>query len=126
MTRSATGRSAPGGLSIAASSVNVVRRSFTGFALRRHDGRFREENLPMSAARALVQASLVGEAIDAGPAAVFVADDQLRLIAVNAYACHLLGYTREELLELRVSDLSANGGEPRHYEHLTSGKGGSG
>ena len=34
------------------------------------------------------------------PMAIFVADDDGRYIAVNAYACELLGYTRDELLEL--------------------------
>ena len=56
-------------------------------------------------AEPLIQASLLGEAIDHGPVAVFVADDDLRYIAVNEFACALLGYSREELLRLRVSDV---------------------
>ena len=44
----------------------------------------------------LVQKSLVGEALEHGPVAVFVADDDGRYLAVNAYACELLGYTRSE------------------------------
>lgn len=54
----------------------------------------------------LIQASLLGEAIDHGPAAVFVADDDLHYIAVNESACDLLGYSREELLALKVTDVA--------------------
>jgi PAS domain S-box-containing protein len=56
-------------------------------------------------AEPLIQASLLGEAIDHGPVAVFVADDDLRYIAVNAFACSLLGYSREDLLGLSVTDV---------------------
>jgi PAS domain S-box-containing protein len=38
--------------------------------------------------------------------AVFVADDDLAYVAVNRYACDLLGYTREELLALRVFEVA--------------------
>ena len=61
-------------------------------------------------AEPLIQASLLGEAIDHGPVAVFVADDDLRYIAVNEFACSLLGYSREELLGLRVTDVVADDG----------------
>jgi PAS domain S-box-containing protein len=62
----------------------------------------------MSAAVAhdLVQKSLVGEALDPGPVAVFVADDDGKYLAVNAYACDLLGYDRDELLALTVADVA--------------------
>jgi PAS domain S-box-containing protein len=56
----------------------------------------------------LVQKSLVGEALEHGPVAVFVADDDGRYLAVNAYACELLGYTRSELLGLRVPDVAVD------------------
>jgi PAS domain S-box-containing protein len=59
-------------------------------------------------AEPLIQASLLGEAIDNGPVAVFVADDDLRYIAVNEFACSLLGYSREELLGLRITDVARN------------------
>ena len=66
--------------------------------------------LPLASAvtHELVQKSLVGEALEHGPVAVFVVDDDGRYLAVNAYACELLGYTRAELLDLRVSDVSAD------------------
>jgi PAS domain S-box-containing protein len=57
-------------------------------------------------AEPLIQASLLGEAIDQGPVAVFVADDGLRYIAVNEFACSLLGYTREELLGVSAAEVS--------------------
>jgi PAS domain S-box-containing protein len=69
-------------------------------------------------AHELVQKSLVGEAIDNGPMAVFVADEDGRYFAVNAYACELLGYEREELLELRVTDVAVNDGAPGDYGEM--------
>ena len=56
----------------------------------------------------LVQKSLVGEALEHGPVAVFVAGDDGRYLAANAYACELLGYTRSELLDLRVPDVAVD------------------
>src|SRR5690349_7696466 len=59
----------------------------------------------MTVAEPLIQTSLIGEALDAGPALVFVADEDMRYVAVNARACAELGYTREELLGLLVTDV---------------------
>jgi PAS domain S-box-containing protein len=59
-----------------------------------------------SVAEPLIQASLLGEAIEHAPVAVFVADEYGRYVAVNQAACALLGYSREELLGLRVSDVA--------------------
>ena len=60
----------------------------------------------MSVAEPLIQATLLGEAVDNGPAAIFVADENGRYIAVNAFACELLGYSRSELLALTVQELA--------------------
>jgi PAS domain S-box-containing protein len=60
----------------------------------------------MNVAQPLVQSSLLGEAIDGAALAVFVADEDLKYVAVNRRACELLGYTREELLSLLVSDVA--------------------
>src|SRR2546421_10745586 len=57
-------------------------------------------------AEPLVQASLLGEAVEHGPAAVFVADENGRYVAVNQAACRMLGYSREELLGLGVTDVA--------------------
>jgi PAS domain S-box-containing protein len=55
---------------------------------------------------ALLQATLLGEAADAGPMLIFVADDDMRYVAVNRRACEVLGYSRPELLALRVTDVA--------------------
>jgi PAS domain S-box-containing protein len=73
----------------------------------------------MSVADDLIQASLLGEAVDSGPAAVFVADENRRYVAVNRTACALLGYSREELLGLSVDDLAD--GAPGWQEMLEEG-----
>ena len=60
----------------------------------------------MGVSEPLIQASLLGEAIENGPMAVFVADEHGKYVAVNQAACLLLGYTRSELLDLRVADVA--------------------
>ena len=59
----------------------------------------------MSVANPLIQATLLGEAVENGPVAVFVADENRRYVAVNQAACALVGYSREELLALHVDDI---------------------
>jgi PAS domain S-box-containing protein len=54
----------------------------------------------------LVQQTLLGEAVEECPAAIFVLDDAGHYLAVNQYACDLLGYPREELLTLHPQDLA--------------------
>jgi len=44
-----------------------------------------------------VQQLLLAEALDAAPLLVFVADEQMRYVAVSQTACDVLGYTRGEL-----------------------------
>jgi PAS domain S-box-containing protein len=80
----------------------------------------------MSVAEPLVQASLVGEAIDRGPVAVFVSDDEMGFVAVNAFACEVLGYTREELLELRVTDVARGPETPLDCERMVAERSRSG
>jgi PAS domain S-box-containing protein len=60
----------------------------------------------VSVAEPLVQAGLLGEAIDRAPDAVFVADEGMQHLAVNQAACAMLGYTREELLALRLTEIA--------------------
>ena len=71
-------------------------------------------------AEPLIQASLLGEAIDQGPVAVFVADDDLRYIAVNEFACSLLGYTREELLGVSAAEV-VRGAAPEQADFVGHG-----
>jgi PAS domain S-box-containing protein len=72
----------------------------------------------MTAAEALIQTALLGEAVDSGPALVFVADEEMRYIAVNQSACSALGYSRDELLALRVSDVAQEPSAPSEYDEL--------
>jgi PAS domain S-box-containing protein len=60
----------------------------------------------MSSSEPLVQSVLLGEAVEHAPVAILVADEEMRYVAANATACELLGYTREELLRLRVTDVA--------------------
>jgi PAS domain S-box-containing protein len=53
-----------------------------------------------------VQQLLLAEALDTAPVLVFVADEQMRYVAVSQTACDVLGYTRSELLRLRVTDIA--------------------
>jgi PAS domain S-box-containing protein len=55
----------------------------------------------------LVQTVLLGEAVEHAPVAILVADDDMRYVAANITACELLGYPREELLRLRVTDIAS-------------------
>ena len=72
----------------------------------------------MPAAEVLIQTALLGEAVEAGPALVFVADEQMRYIAVNQFACQALGYTRDELLALYVRDVAREPGAPAEYDEM--------
>jgi PAS domain S-box-containing protein len=69
-------------------------------------------------AHELVQKSLVGEALEHGPMAIFVADEDGRYLAVNAYACDLLGYTRDELLALRLGDVAVNPSAQEDFDEM--------
>ena len=60
-----------------------------------------------NSARAMIDTVLVGEALEHGPVAVFVFDEEGRYIAVNGMACRLLGYGRDDLLSRRIGELSA-------------------
>ncbi len=53
-----------------------------------------------------VQTGLLGHAVDAAPAALFVVHESGRVVGANQYACAMLGYERDELLELSLHDLA--------------------
>jgi PAS domain S-box-containing protein len=61
------------------------------------------------------RAEVLATAIDEAPVCVFVADDEMRYVAVNAYACDVLGYAEEELLAMRVADVATYHEAPREY-----------
>jgi PAS domain S-box-containing protein len=54
----------------------------------------------------LLQTTLLGDAVEHAPVGVFVFDDRGNYVAANHSACELLGYPREELLDLRIGDLA--------------------
>ena len=61
----------------------------------------------------VAQLALLGEAVAYAPAvAVFVWDDDRNYVAVNDGACTLVGLPREELLQLRVGELTPDRAEP--------------
>jgi PAS domain S-box-containing protein len=72
----------------------------------------------VASTQSLIQASLLGEAVEHGPAAVFVADEDGRYVAVNQAACALVGYTRDELLGMNVADLVSGGGRLTQWERM--------
>jgi PAS domain S-box-containing protein len=71
----------------------------------------------MSTDLPLVQLALLGEAVTAAEGVgVFVWDDDRRYVAVNEAGCALVGLTREELLSLRVGDLTEARAEPHFHD----------
>jgi PAS domain S-box-containing protein len=66
----------------------------------------------------LDRAEVLAAAIDEAPVCVFVADEEMRYVAVNAYACKLLGFSEDELLTMRVSDVASYPEAPREYETM--------
>ena len=61
----------------------------------------------------LLQLTLLGEAVQrADGAAVFVWDEDRNYVAVNDAACDLVGLTCDELLTMRVGDLTPDRAEP--------------
>jgi PAS domain S-box-containing protein/putative nucleotidyltransferase with HDIG domain len=63
---------------------------------------------------------------DLATEAIFVADRTRRYVDVNAYACEMLGYSRDELLAMSMGDLSAPddvAAQPIRWNVLNSGGG---
>jgi PAS domain S-box-containing protein len=72
----------------------------TGWLLHRADLRRRSAK-----GRALASAGLARALLEHAPDAVFVADAGGRYLEVNAAACRLLGYARDELLRMGIPDV---------------------
>jgi PAS domain S-box-containing protein len=72
----------------------------------------------MSVSEPVIQSILLGDAVEHAPVAILVADDEMRFAAANQYACELLGYTREELLEKRVTDIARHPGAPDAFRQM--------
>jgi PAS domain S-box-containing protein len=65
-----------------------------------------------------IQQFLLYDAVDRSPALVFVADDELQYLAVNSTACRVLGFARDELLGMRVSDVVVTTDTPTFLDGL--------
>ena len=71
----------------------------------------------------LLQMTLLGEAVEHAPVGIFVFDEQGRYVAANDYACRQLGYTRDELLELRIGELAVSKQDAmQEYERVVKGE----
>ena len=64
------------------------------------------------------RAAILAAAMEEAPVCIFVADGEMRYVAVNRYACELLGYTEDELLALRVSDVATYDEAPQEYSQM--------
>ena len=73
-------------------------------------------------ASAVVQSTLLGELLENAQIAAIAVDDAGRYVAVNQYACDLVGYSREELLGRRVGELNPQSDLPEHVEEVQAGE----
>ena len=69
-------------------------------------------------AREPIQQFLLYEALDNSHALIFVADENMQYAAVNETACKTLGYSREELLRLHVTDVAVGPDAPDEYQQM--------
>jgi PAS domain S-box-containing protein len=69
---------------------------------------------------AILHQALIGEAVDHSPLLAFVADEDMRYVAVSRSACDALGYTRDELLKLRVTDVASESTAGAEYAELVA------
>jgi PAS domain S-box-containing protein len=69
-------------------------------------------------AHEIIQTGLLGEALDPGPALIFIADDDMKYVVVNQLAATVLGYTRQELLGMRVTDVVRSPNAAAEYEEM--------
>jgi PAS domain-containing protein len=70
----------------------------------------------------VAQLALLGEAVErVSDVAVFVWDEDRNYVAVNQAACALIGKSRDELLRLRVGDLTENRALPLFDEVQRAG-----
>jgi PAS domain S-box-containing protein len=70
-----------------------------------------------------VQETLLGEALEHGPVAALVLDENGTFLAANRMACQLTGYEREELLTKVSIDLAADPSVvPARLREMASGR----
>lgn len=76
----------------------------------------------MGVSEPLVQSILLGDAVENAAVVILVADEEMRYVAANRFACELLGYSRKELLGMRVTDIARYEEAPAEFaEMLESG-----
>jgi PAS domain S-box-containing protein len=64
------------------------------------------------------RARALEQAVAAAPMLIFVADEAMNYIAVSDYACDVLGYTHEEILDLRVTDVAIESRAAGEYRRM--------
>ena len=69
-------------------------------------------------AETMMQSVLVGEALDAADYVVLVADRWMHYVAVTRAAAELLGYSRDELLALRIPDVVVESNAEELFEEF--------
>jgi PAS domain S-box-containing protein len=70
----------------------------------------------------VTQLALLGEATDClNDVAIFVWDDDRNYVAVNQAACVIVGRSREEILSMRVGDMTPNRAQPLFDEVQRTG-----
>ena len=70
----------------------------------------------------VAQLALLGEAVECSQdVGVFVWDEDRNYVAVNQTACRLVGKTRDELLAMRVGDMTENRAQPLFDEVQRAG-----
>ena len=71
----------------------------------------------MTDAFEVAQLALLGEAVEClQDASVFVWDEDRNYVATNQAACELLGKTRDEILRMKVGDMTENRASPLFEE----------
>ena len=73
-------------------------------------------------ASAAVQSTMLGELLENARIAAVAVDDGGRYVAVNRYACELVGYNREELLGRRVGELNPESDLREHAAQVEAGE----
>ncbi len=71
-----------------------------------------------SVALAVLHQTLLGEAVANSPLLAFVADEDMRYVAVSDGVCEALGYTRDEILQLCVSDVAPEPSAPADFAEM--------
>jgi PAS domain S-box-containing protein len=65
-----------------------------------------------------VRSALIGEALERAGYVVLVADETMQFLTASDGACALLGYTREELVRMRVPQIVQEPDAPERYAKM--------